>query len=192
MCLAGIFSLSIRNDMPEPPKSQKPSDARPSSFSFSYKPETRKAPRKPPSSVADYLSLSFAEPLVPPRVPKGHYRGNGIWGMMETAEERSAYGRYLASRRKPENINRRGRPAGTPDGWNHSAVQVARLAAEVEAEKLIKRLIKQGAIAADDAKGIAATKKALVMVRCPGRLRDRRRAAKRLLQHYHPNISGLL
>ncbi|WP_150291151.1 hypothetical protein [Sphingobium estronivorans] len=112
--------------------------------------------------------------------------------MLETAEERSEYARWLASRRKPENMARRGRRHGTAVGWTWRSAKVARAAATIEAEQLIKKLIVQGAIAKDDTQGIAATKEALIMVRCPGETRARRRAAKKLLAFYEPELAGML
>jgi len=109
-----------------------------------------------------------------------------------TPEERSAHARYLASLRSPENMRRTKRRTGTPDGWTHEAVKVARAAAQIEASKLVEKLKAEGHIAPGDAEGETATLEALIILRSPGSHVRKVANAKALLRHYRPDLSGLL
>lgn len=109
-----------------------------------------------------------------------------------TPEERSAHGKYLASLRKGENMRRTKRRTGTPSGWNHEAVSVARAAAQLEASQLVERLKAQGHIAPGDAEGEKATLEALTTLRSPGSHVRKVATAKRLLRFYHHDLAAEL
>lgn len=131
----------------------------------------------------------------PPKVRKvrGPNRKAGVWDKM-TPEQRSEWGKYLASLRQPKNMARTKRRTA-PTGWDHVSLAAANLKARQEAEALVAKLIASGAIAADDTEGAKATTEALTIVRSPaGRTDERKRWARRLLDHFHPDLakSGLL
>jgi len=62
----------------------------------------------------------------------------------------------------------------------------------MEADALVTKLQNKGIIAPEDVEGAKATAEALTIVRAPGGLSDRRKWAKRLLAHYHPDIAGMI
>lgn len=149
---------------------------------------------RPPQTVAEFIQRSFDEPIAPtpkPEKVKCPNRGNGIWGTFKTAEERSAYAKSLAAKRKPENMRRAGRQLHTPNGWSHEAAAIARAVASTEAAELVTRLKFQGVIAKDDRKGEYETLLALAKVRGPGSPAARRKLAARLLRHYHPEMKAM-
>jgi hypothetical protein len=84
------------------------------------------------------------------------------------------------------------RRTGTPHGWNHEAIAVAKAAAQLEAQELVNRLKATGAIAKGDTEGEQATLEALVIVRTPGNSQKRRACALRLLRHYEPELAASL
>lgn len=165
--------------------------------SFASPKRTRKPPRtsRPdtPETVASFVEKALAEPMAPPPPappkPRNPNRKAGIWDKLRTPEERSAYAKELAARRKPQNMARKGRFPGTPVGWDHRSAAVAKTAARLEADALVSKLQSQGVIAPDDEDGAKATAEALAIVRSPGGIGDRRKWAKRLLSHYHPEIA---
>lgn len=146
-----------------------------------------------PATVAEYVTEALASPMQPPPPPprKAPSRSSGIWQNM-TPEERSAHGKHLASLRSNANMRRTKHRTGTPSGWNHEAVKVARAAAQIEASKLVQKLKTAGLIAPNDTEGEAATLDALTILRSPGSHNRKVSNAKRLLRHYHPDLSGLL
>lgn len=129
-------------------------------------------------------------PPPPPPKPRSPNRSAGIWDKLKTPEERSAYAKELAARRKPENMARKGSIPGTPNGWDHRSASVAKTAARMEAEALVSKLKAKGVIAPEDEEGAKATAEALTIVRAPGGIAERKKWAKRLLRHYHPDIAG--
>jgi hypothetical protein len=109
-----------------------------------------------------------------------------------TPEERSAYGKQLAARRKPENMRRPYRDAGKgvpKGGWTAEAVEAAKAAARLEALALVRKLRSRGIIGQDDKEGEAATVEALTLIRSPCGSAERLRKAEQLLRHYHPPIA---
>lgn len=128
-------------------------------------------------------------PPAPPK-PRSPNRKAGIWDTLKTPEERSSYAKELASRRNPANMARKGRFPGTPVGWDHRSAAVAKTAARMEADALVSKLQAQGVISAEDAEGAKATAEALTIVRAPGGMGEKKKWAKRLLDHYHPEIAG--
>jgi hypothetical protein len=146
-----------------------------------------------PSTVAEFVTEALAAPLQPPPPPprKPKSRPAGIWEGLSPAE-RSAHARYLASLRSPKNMARTKRRTGTPDGWTHDAVRVARAAAQIEAAELVHKLKAEGRIAPDDTEGEAATLEALTILRSPGGTNRKLATARRLIRHYHEDLTGLL
>jgi hypothetical protein len=84
------------------------------------------------------------------------------------------------------------RRTGTPDGWNHEAVAVARAAAKLRATELVEKMKAQGLIDPADTDGIEATLDGLVTVWSPGSRVRRVRHAKRLLRFYLPDQASLI
>jgi hypothetical protein len=109
-----------------------------------------------------------------------------------TPEQRSAHGKYLASLRKGANMARTKRRKGTPNGWNHEAVSVARTAARLKATELVERMKADGLIDPSDTDGIEATVDALTTVWSPGSRVRRVQQAKRLLRFYLPDQASLI
>lgn len=151
-----------------------------------------------PVTVADFVHRALAEPLVPPpkqpKAPRTPGRSAGIWDTFNTPEERSAYARSLAAKRRPENMARPhsiGRKA-TPARWTKAASDTARAAARLEALALVARLKSQGLISKDDQEGEAATIEALTVLRSPGGNQRKQAVARRLLRHYHPELAASL
>lgn len=133
--------------------------------------------------------------MTPPareRKERGPNRKAGIWDSLTTPEARSAYAKALAAKRQPQNMARTCQRSGTPKGWDHRSAAVAKTAARIEAEALVSKLQRQGVIAPEDAEGAKATAEALTIVRAPGGISERRKWAKRLLTHYHPDTVGML
>ncbi|NYH94617.1 hypothetical protein FHS75_000936 [Novosphingobium marinum] len=127
------------------------------------------------------------------RKPRSPNRKAGIWDTLKTPEERSAYAKELASRRNPKNMARTCQRPGTPKGgWDHQSAAVAKTTARIEAETLVSKLQAEGTIAAEDTEGAKATAEALAIVRGPGGITQRRKWAKRLLRHYHPESMEVL
>ncbi|QDK34765.1 hypothetical protein DM450_0110 [Sphingomonas sp. IC081] len=166
--------------------------------SFARPKRSRKPPRTPrperPETVASFIEKALAAPMAPPpppaAKPRSPNRKAGIWDKLKTPEERSAYAKELASRRDPKNMARKGRFHGTPVGWDHRSAAVAKTAARLEADALVSTLQARGVIAPDDTEGAEATIEALTIVRSPGGMSKRKKWAKRLLTHYHPELAG--
>lgn len=165
------------------------------SKSFSLKAPKGRAkgfkPKPQPQTVAEFVNHALAEPMQPPPKPLKERKracvSSGIWATLKTPEKRSQYARWLASRRKPENMARTERRTGTPNGWSHEAAQAAFAQAELEASRLVAKMQAQGIIAKKDKETAEATKAALVMVRAPGGERKKKeRMAERLLETFHP------
>lgn len=158
----------------------------------SFKPVSQRVQRKnhSPQTVAEFIQTSFEKPLVAPRVQKKVPRGAGIWESFKTPEERSAYAKSIAAKRKPETLGGYGPTPGLARGWTREAARAAASIARIEADEMVERLKAKGLIDPDDAKGAKATADALAIVRSPGETRIRQRAAKRLLLHYHPDVAA--
>ncbi len=113
-----------------------------------------------------------------------------MWDKL-SPEERSAHGKYLASLRQGKNMARTTRRNGTPDGWTHDAVAVARSAAHLKASQLVEKMKADGLIDPSDTDGIEATLDALTVVWSPGSRIRRVRKAKQLLRFYLPDHASL-
>lgn len=144
-----------------------------------------------PATVADFVSQALSQPLLPPppAAPKPRSGGAGIWDTMNPAE-RTAYAKAMAARRDPKNMSRTKRRTGTPSGWNHRAVSVARATALLEATELAMKLKTQGVIPPNDPEGEAATIAALAVLRSPGSQVRKVAQARKLLRFYHPDMAG--
>lgn len=152
-------------------------------------------PKPKPESLPEFISAALADPLnpppPPPPKPRTPGRPAGIWEG-KTAEERTAHAKYLASLRQGKNMARTKRRTGTPDGWNHEAVAVARAAARLKAAELVEKMKAQGLIDPSDTDGIEATIEALTVVWSPGGRTRRVQQAKRLLRFYCPDQASLI
>lgn len=146
---------------------------------------------RPPASIAKFIEEALEEPIAPPSptpppVKEPPKRRAGIWATM-TPEERSAWGKHLASRRNPANMARKGRTPGTPNGWNHKSVHSARLAARLEAEELVSKLQAKGIVQPEKRD---ATIDALATIASPGNRRSRVRQARAVLREFEPSNAG--
>jgi hypothetical protein len=153
------------------------------------------SPAPKPSSIAEFVTTALTNPLTPPPYPvtprtrKRACVRSGIWETLKTPEERSQYAKWMASRRKPENMARpnKGGARRTPNGWTHDAAQAAIARAELEASRLLKKLLANGTIAKGDKETAEATKAALVLLRSPGgKQSEKDSVATRLLSVFHP------
>lgn len=162
-------------------------DPMPSGRPIGYRPGP-----EPPSTVAEFVQESLASPIKPPPPPppkpRDPKRKAGIWEKM-TPEERSEHAKALAAKRSPANMARKGRTPGTPNGWDHTSVAVAKVQARMEATELVSKLIAEGKIHKQDKAGAEATIEALTIVRSPGGNSNKLRWAKRLLRFYHPELA---
>lgn len=107
----------------------------------------RKADQPRPSvpSVEDFITSAIANPMQPPpRRPRNPNHPSGAWAKLKTPEERTALGRRLRARVKPENLHRKGRPAGVPNGWKPKDFARAQAEAARQAEAMIALLSEQG------------------------------------------------
>lgn len=145
-----------------------------------------------PANIAEFVQSALANPPKPPspipKRPRTPGRSAGVWDGM-TPDQRSAYGKHLASLRKPENMARRLSGHSTPHGWTTGAANVAKAAARLEAQALVAKLKAQGTIAPEDE---AATVEALAVVKSPGAQQPKVQAARQLLRFYHPECAGLI
>lgn len=145
-----------------------------------------------PTTIAEFVNEALTSPLKPPaplpKRPRTPGRSAGVWDGM-TPEERSAHGKWLASRRSPQNMARHHSAHSTPHGWSNGAANVAKASARLEAQALVEKLKAQGTVAPEDE---AATVEAMAIVKSPGARQPKVKAARQLLRFYHPECAGLI
>lgn len=145
-------------------------------------------------TIAESVLQALSDPPKPPPPappkPKNPKRKAGIWENL-TPEERSAHGKKLAAMRSSKNMARTCQRTGTPKsgGWTHESASVAKAAARIESETLVRKLVADGKVQEADAE---ATIEALTIVRSPGARTERVKWAKRLLRHFAPDMTSLL
>jgi RNase H-fold protein (predicted Holliday junction resolvase) len=141
----------------------------------------------PATTVATFIERSLQDKFditLPPKPPKPERRNS--WSHM-TREERSAYAKYLASLRSPENMRRKGRVKGTVVGLKKELADHARAVARVNAESLVTKMRRKGLVKPED---VERTIEALTCIASPGERLKRLRAARKLLKEFAPRTEG--
>lgn len=154
---------------------------------------TRNASGPPtePKTVAEFVSDALQYPPEPPKKQpneRNEMNRAGIWERYRTPEERSAYAKQLASLRRPQDMARPQRK-GTPRGWPQKAAAVAKVEAQMKAQRLVDRLKATRVIDPKDHEGAKETLKALTIIASPGGAVERRKRAVKLLKYYHPDLA---
>lgn len=157
------------------------------------RPRTSEPPTEQPQTIAEFVDAALSNPPTPPTRPeqpkRPPARPSGIWADM-TPEQRTAHAKKLAAMRKPENMKRPHKRKRGPRGWAVEDANKAKAEAQIKAQEMVNHLIETGRISPDDQEGAQATAKALARLNTPGGdRREKIRAARRLVHHYHPELA---